>query len=131
MGDALPGFGDRLKRLRGELSQEQLANKIGGTASDVSRWERGVTLPRAETIRALCLYFRVSADYLLGLRDQPPAETPAFVKFRATRWGKIAEENGWIEELRAMRFPMDPTVDVYRDLVKSMLDVIESGDDAE
>lgn len=131
---SLPGFGRRLKQKREQagLSQPELATRVGVHPSDVSRWERDVTFPRGTTLRDICLALRTSADFMLGLQRAPGDEPEALKQFRTTRWGKMAVANGWIEHLKAMQFPMEPTVDLYRDMVKSMLDVVESdgADDA-
>ncbi len=64
-------FPERLKELRLEkgLSTRKLANDIGCSHVAISRWERGTQIPTIETLVTLALYFKVSADYLLGLED--------------------------------------------------------------
>lgn len=64
-------FPERLKELRLEkgLSTRKLANEIGCSHIAISRWERGTQIPTIETLVALALFFKVSADYLLGLED--------------------------------------------------------------
>lgn len=64
-------FQKRLKELRTEkgLSQKELSEKIGTTYSAISYWETGVNEPKMSYIIALCKFFGVSADYLLGLSD--------------------------------------------------------------
>ncbi len=61
----------RIKELRAEkgLSQAQLGREIGTSQKAVDFWERGVHEPKASYIVAMCDYFEVSADYLLGRRD--------------------------------------------------------------
>ena len=64
-------FKDRLIKLRKELNltQEELAKKIGYTRTAVSAWEIGRNEPsNADTIK-LAEYFNVSTDYLLGKTD--------------------------------------------------------------
>lgn len=61
-------FKDRLIKLRKELNltQEELAQKIGYTRTAISAWEIGRNEPsNADTIK-LAKYFGVSTDYLLG-----------------------------------------------------------------
>lgn len=64
-------FCERLKKLRLErnLSTRQLAKEINCSNIAISRWERGVQTPTIETLITLCKYFKVSANYLLGLED--------------------------------------------------------------
>ncbi|MCH5192099.1 MAG: helix-turn-helix transcriptional regulator [Oscillospiraceae bacterium] len=64
-------FSERLKMLRCEkiptITQKDLANALGITQRKVSFMETGTTEPSLGDIVALCKYFNVSADYLLGL----------------------------------------------------------------
>ena len=63
--------GFRLKELRIEnsLTQQQVAKIMGITRSAYSNYENGLRMPEMETLKKLCVYFKVSADYLLGLED--------------------------------------------------------------
>ena len=49
------------------MTQRELAEIIGVTQDSVSLWEKGKRLPATEHIIALCKFFKISADYLLGL----------------------------------------------------------------
>lgn len=69
----LPALAQRLKPLRQshKLTQKQMAEFLKVTESYYQKIEYGkVNLP-ATTLMALAAYFRVSADYLLGLSDRP------------------------------------------------------------
>lgn len=59
---------DRIKQLRlsNNLSQEDVAKKLGVSKSAVSQWERGVKQPKNEMRQALCDLFNVNLDYLNG-----------------------------------------------------------------
>ena len=61
----------RIKELRNEsgLSQANLAKQIGVTQKAIDYWERGINEPKASYIIALCDFFGVSADYLLGRKE--------------------------------------------------------------
>ncbi|MBQ8373996.1 MAG: helix-turn-helix transcriptional regulator [Clostridia bacterium] len=65
-------FSERLKELRTArgISQKQLGLEIGTTYSAVSYWEKGINEPKISYVIALCKYFDVTADYLLGLTDE-------------------------------------------------------------
>lgn len=58
-----------LKNLRDahNISQVELANKLGVTKQCVSNWENDNILPSIEMLIKLSKYFNVSTDYLLGL----------------------------------------------------------------
>lgn len=64
-------FKDRLIKLRKELNitQEELAKRVGYTRTAVSAWEIGRNEPsNADTIK-LANFFGVTTDYLLGRSD--------------------------------------------------------------
>lgn len=62
-------FGEKIRNLREDanLNQTQLGNILGMTQRKVSYLECGKNEPSLQDIVAFCRYFRVSADYLLGL----------------------------------------------------------------
>ena len=64
-------FSQRLKELRTDrgLSMKELAKEIEATDAAVCNWENGVNEPKLAYIIKLCVYFGVSADYLIGLSD--------------------------------------------------------------
>lgn len=64
-------LGTRIRELRRErgISQPQLAAAIGVSKGVISFWENGVNEPKASYIVALCKFFGVSSDYLLGLES--------------------------------------------------------------
>lgn len=64
-------FSVRLKDLREEnnLTLKQLGNEIGVSDIAISRWENNKRTPNIDSLLALCKYFQVSADYLLGIED--------------------------------------------------------------
>ncbi len=66
-------FGVRLKecrKLAGE-TQEQLGDIISVRKSRISEMEKGINTTTAEKIALICEHYQVSADYLLGLVDDP------------------------------------------------------------
>ena len=60
---------ERLRELRGDVSQCEFAAKIGVKQTSYSSWERGVKDPAAQTVAQISSTFGVSADWLLGLSD--------------------------------------------------------------
>ena len=63
------GMGERLRRLRfdNDLTQAEVAQKIGVTQQTYSRYESGDAKPDSETIIKFCELYGVTADYLLGI----------------------------------------------------------------
>lgn len=64
-------FATRLRELRTEhnLSMKQLAQAINTTDGAISNWENEVNEPKISYLVRLAQFFNVSADYLLGLKD--------------------------------------------------------------
>ena len=64
---------ERLKELRlaNQKKQDELAELLDLSYSAYKRYEYGEREPTASTIVRMARYFNVSADYLLGLRDEP------------------------------------------------------------
>lgn len=61
----------RAKREDMDIRQEDLGKKIGLTQRKISRLERGDTQPTIEEIKKICIFFNLSADYMLGIIDEP------------------------------------------------------------
>ena len=57
--------GIKKQRLILEMTQEDLAIKMGVTQSAVTKWENGVTLPRAELLPKIAQILNCSVDELL------------------------------------------------------------------
>lgn len=64
-------FANMLKKLRKNenLTQDQLASKIGITRDTLANYETGRREPDFTTLKNIASYFEVSTDYLLG-RDE-------------------------------------------------------------
>ena len=67
-------FGEKIRLLREEkeLNQTELGDAVGMTQRKISYLECGRYEPSFDDLRALCRYFRVSADYLLGFPKNLP-----------------------------------------------------------
>lgn len=64
-------FGEKLRNLREEkeLNQTELGKRLGITQRKLSYLECGRCEPSIADIKGICMFFGVSADYLLGLPD--------------------------------------------------------------
>ena len=69
----MPALVERLNRLKTErnILQKDIALNTGLSLRSYQYYEKGERIPDANTLAKLCLYFNVSADYLLGLSDEP------------------------------------------------------------
>ena len=66
-------FGQRIKAARtaSHETQQDLADFIGAAKNSISEIESGKRTTTAEKIALICAHYRISADYLLGLSDDP------------------------------------------------------------
>ena len=86
----MPVFAERFLQLRGQLSQEEFAKKVGLSRPTVSFYESGERLPDALKLRQIAEQCHVSADWLIGLSD---------VKTTDTQTRVVCEYTGLDEEL--------------------------------
>jgi transcriptional regulator with XRE-family HTH domain len=63
----------RLRDLREDhdKTQQQIANVLGTSQTMYARYERGANELPIRHLLALCSYYGVSADYILGRTDNP------------------------------------------------------------
>lgn len=59
-------LGDRIKKLRGKRSQEEVSEKIGISRARLSHYETGRSEPDTETLQKIADVFGVTIDFLLG-----------------------------------------------------------------
>jgi len=64
-------FAARLGELRQEqsMNQRQVANDLGVSQAVLSHYENGLREPKLEFVSKVCVYYGVTADYILGLSD--------------------------------------------------------------
>ncbi len=64
-------FCERLRDLREEkgLSINNLAKELKVSHSTIIRWENGEQVPNIDYLLLIANYFKVSADYLIGLEN--------------------------------------------------------------
>jgi len=67
-------FGERIRLLREnkELNQSQLGKAVNMTQRKISYIENNQYEPSLADIQAFCVFFHVSADYLLGFPKSLP-----------------------------------------------------------
>ena len=63
-----------IKRMRDlredhDMTQQEIAEVLGTSQTMYARYERGANELPIHHLLALCRYYRVSADYLLGITD--------------------------------------------------------------
>lgn len=74
-------FAEKMIELRRQqnLSQQDLADRLGVSRQAISRWETGAVQPTADSVRGLAQVLQVSTDYLLNdeLDDPHPRAPPS------------------------------------------------------
>ena len=70
----------RDRRLQLEMTQQQLADKLGVTDKAVSKWERSVSCPDITILRSLADALEVSVSELLAGQREPAAPVPPEVE---------------------------------------------------
>lgn len=107
-------FGKSILCLRqnANMTQEELALRMGVTPQAISKWERGQSLPDITLFIGLCKALNVSADTLLGLEK-----------------GTEKDDDSYPEEvLKNIRFSLEPLVLSFgEELVQFFLDGDYSG----
>ena len=65
-------FSERLQQYRkaAGISQAELAEYVGVLQKDISRWEKGIHKPNIDYLARICVKLNVSADVLLGLKEE-------------------------------------------------------------
>ncbi len=65
-------IGKNIKKLRlqQDLSQAQLAERLGITKSIISAYENGSRMPSYEVLLKISRIFKVSTDYLFGIENK-------------------------------------------------------------
>lgn len=70
-------FYQRIRELREDtephLKQEEIGILLGMTQKKISRLETNKTQPTTEEIKKYCIYYNLSADYILGLINEKKA----------------------------------------------------------
>ena len=68
-----------IKQLREQrdMTQEELAKRLGVKPPDVSKWQRGLTYPIMDKVIAMAEVFGVSTDVVMGLAPIPGMEESA------------------------------------------------------
>lgn len=106
----------RLRAVRGALTQAEFAHRLGVHKNTLGRYERGESEPDTRIARHLCTIFGVQPHWLLfGDGEQPSengtAATPCSARFpsaksaRIDEWDDLRRDNRELrQELREMRF---------------------------
>jgi len=67
-------WNERIRGLRedNDLTQEEMGKIVKATQKQISNWEKGRNEPPYDILIKYTNYFKVSADYILGLTNKKP-----------------------------------------------------------
>ena len=94
--------GENIRRLRraADMTQEQLADKLGVAYQSVSRWENQTTYPDIEFLPALAGIFGVTVDELLGCEESRKKEQ---INERYREYGELCDSEKVEEVVNLLR----------------------------
>lgn len=92
----MPGFGERLRRLRGNRSQKEIAGLLEMPVTTYSTLENQEAIPRGQVLKRLSDLFAVPMSYFYA----PPS--PGLRSTESAR--------GWLEQLRTSTYAQQKTV---------------------
>lgn len=86
-------FHEKLRQLRrrDQMTQQDLADALGLDRTTVTKYESGVTIPPAESIKKICGVFKVSMDYMMD--TQLEGENHVELDKRVLLLQRAAEQN--------------------------------------
>lgn len=105
-------FGNILKKIRldNKLTQEELAQKINTSRSNIANYENDKNMPSLDILEKFSKLFNCSIDYLLGKKNEETLSMPNNI-YMCPVYGQIpAGEPNWAEECIEGRLPLDPTL---------------------
>ena len=85
---------EMIRKLRKEfnISQVELASKLGVTKQCVSNWENDNILPSIEMLIKIAKYFNVSTDYLLGISSDKTLDVSGLTDTEITHIKLIVDD---------------------------------------
>ncbi len=86
-------FPRRLKELRGNKSQQEVADKLQISRVSLGYYESGERKPDIEVLSKLSIYYKVTSDYLLGLSDNSTTDVNIQSMCKKTGLSDITIEN--------------------------------------
>lgn len=77
-------IGNRLKdlRLKRDLNQDEVAEKLGITRGSYAKYENNITKPPGNKLKLLADFYNVSTDYLLTGEDKTDVDLGTILKGR-------------------------------------------------
>lgn len=105
---------DRIKELREQtgMSARKFAEIIGIKYTTYYGYENGTREPGSQTVTKICNYFGCTADYLLGLSDDPKGYFDEKETSPAPAEAEAEEVEKWLTDLLVERGYIRPGEDI-------------------
>ena len=105
---------DRIKELREQtgMSARKFAEIIGIKYTTYYGYENGTREPGSQTVTKICNYFGCTADYLLGLSDDPKGYFDEKETSPAPAKAEAEEVEKWLTDLLVERGYIRPGEDI-------------------
>ena len=105
---------DRIKELREQtgMSARKFAETIGIKYTTYYGYESGTREPGSQTVTKICNYFGCTADYLLGLSDDPKGYFEEKETSPAPAEAEAEEVEKWLTDLLVERGYIRPGEDI-------------------
>ena len=125
---------ERIKTRRAELqlTQKDIADRLKVTYQTISKYERGINIPDAETLKSLSDILQCSTDYLVGKTDSPTVQV---IEYNDKELGRIevgmdnypyqltpAEVEEMIQTLKKYHFNVEALIEDMRNKEKENSD---------
>ncbi len=115
------GLGERLRRLRGERSQEEFGALVGLTRSAVANYETERTTPKPSILKDISRKLGISEDFLLTGRVRNECELNMVVAGR----GILNECHETDDELAIIHVLRAASPEAVREIVERLLKAVE------
>lgn len=115
-------LGERIKalRIKNNMTQKNLADKLFVTAQAVSRWEKDEVEPSLSTVASLAKIFGVSVDEIIGIEKSDDADS----------FAELGEDNSGAEK-ESVKYPIARCTHCYGDIYdKNDIVRVKQGDNA-
>lgn len=101
----MPGLADNIRkyRLQNNITQDELAKKLGKSKNVISNWERGDNRPDADSIELMCKIFAISPNDIYGWSSSRPTTIAAHFEGDEFTEEEMDDINSYVEFVKSKR----------------------------
>jgi len=117
-------FGDRIRLIRGNLSQDEFANMLGSSRNVVSRWECENIIPKGSIILRIFEVFNVNINWLLSDKGEPYIDDLDRLDEKQTSFEKLDKRiNGLEKQVQELANKIDNACDLIKKRFTNKMDI--------